>query len=182
MPALFVIFSVLLLLQAMSLHLTFGIVLQERQKTLAWPEWEMSPIRLPWKEHLWWRSVVCLSFSPLRAAGENIYHHSSPCTDKVSLFIQSGRDKLWMRHCGTERKGKGEERDKEAACLPRLCVSMWADGMYWKPISAQAGHRSTDPLSLTPFQPQPAVAFPASTCSACTNPSPLWERLYNVIQ
>ncbi len=45
---------------------------------LTWPEWEMSPIHSPWKEHLWWRSV-CLSFSPWRAAGENIYHHSPQC-------------------------------------------------------------------------------------------------------
>lgn len=48
----------------------------QNPETLAWPEWEMSPIHLPWKEHLWWRSVVRLSFSPLRGAGENIYHHS----------------------------------------------------------------------------------------------------------
>lgn len=53
-----------LLWQSMSLCSAWGIVLLNPE-TLTWPECEMSPIQLSWKEHLWWSSALHLSSSPL---------------------------------------------------------------------------------------------------------------------
>lgn len=92
-------------------------------QTLTWPEWEMPPIPLPWKEHLWWKSVARLSFHPCEEQ-EKTFITTLLCTDKVSLFIQSGRDKPWMKHCGAAGEMLERGKRQEAAAwfsIPCVC-------------------------------------------------------------
>lgn len=53
----------------------------------------------------------CVTLVYFTLAG-SLRRHLSPvsCVDKVSLFIQSGKDKPWMKHCGAK---KGRERKWE---------------------------------------------------------------------
>ena len=130
MPALFVFLSVPLVLQGMSSHPTFcgtvffcGILkhrhdLNEKCRPFSCPEKSICD------EEVWY---ACL-FHPC-GSQEKTFITALLRADKVSLFIQSGRDKPWMRHCGTEREREreGEQRwtegkDKEAAWYSIACV------------------------------------------------------------
>lgn len=89
------------------------------------------------------------------------------CADKVSLFIQSGRDKPWMKHCGAERERKRWlEREGSSLLVNCLCVSMWADGILEnQPCSGRRLELDPPPCSNPPPPPlPPAASFPASTC------------------
>lgn len=137
MLALLVVFPAFLL-QHMSLHSAFGIVLQNPE-TLAWPEWEMSSYSVVLKRASMMKKRGTLVFFTLAGSRRK---HLSPllCADKVSLFIQSRGDKHWMKQCGTEWEKERRERDggikggertrKQLGSQLPVCVSMWADGIY----------------------------------------------------
>lgn len=66
------------------------------------------------------------------------------------------------------------ERQGSSLVFNCLCVSMWADGIYWKAISARSGDWSADPLLWPPYschqQPPflpPRALLPALIHSHC---------------
>lgn len=124
------------------------------------------------RKSAWWEVWYACLLHPCREQ-EKAFITILLCADKVSLFIQRGRDKLWMKHCWAEREKEQGKRDMvergnrqgSSLVFNCLCVSMWADGIYWKTLLAQLV--DCWPPAITPFQPSPLPpAFPASTCTA----------------
>lgn len=157
---LFVIFSVSPVLQGTSLHPTCGIVLQN-PGTPTWPEWEMSPILLPWKEQLCWRSVVCLSFSPVGSGRKHLSPLSSAQIRCLYLFRVEEINPEWSTvGRGARKRWWKEGKHNEAAWFSFACVCPCEQMAFiGKPslLSRETG-------ALTPcYNPLPAT-FPASTC------------------
>lgn len=114
-------------LQGVSLHLAFQDCFAIFPNTnMTWMRNTSLPF--PWKEHLWWRSVARLSFHPCEEQ-EKTFITTLLGVDKVSLFIQSGRDKPWMKLCGAARESwwkEGTDKKQLGFQFP-LCVhvSRW---------------------------------------------------------
>lgn len=180
--SLFVCFSISLVLQGMSLHPTSGIVLWN-PKTLTWPEWEMSPILSPSKEHLCWRSAVRLSFPPVGSRRKHLSPLSSVKIRCLCLFRVEQINCEWSTVGRGARKREGEmvERGEKTtkqlgsqllACSP--CEQMVFTG---KPSLLSQENEALTPCYNPPFSYLSCLHVPP----ACTNPFPLWVCLFNVI-
>lgn len=145
-------YCISLVLQGMSLRLTFGIV-SHNPETLTWPEWEMSPILLPWKEHPWWRSVVRLSFSPVDSGRKHLSPLSSAQIRCLYLFrveeINPERSTVGQGARKRERRRKRGERQWSSLVFNCLCVSMWH---LLESNLCSVGRLEHWPPALTPFQ------------------------------
>lgn len=144
----------------MSLHPTFRIVLQNPE-TPTWPEWEMSPILLPWKEQLCWRSVARLSFSPVGSRRKHLSPLLSAQIRCLYLFRVEEINPEWSTvGRGARKRWWKEGKHNEAAWFSFACVCPCEQmAFFGKPslLSQETG-------ALTPcYNPLPAT-FPASTC------------------
>lgn len=121
------------------------------------------PEKSIYDEEVWY---ACL-FHPCREQ-EKTFITTLLCADKVSLFIQSGRDKPWMKHCGTERERDGGKREKTRKRLGfQLLVCVHVSRWHLLEPALLSQETRGWPPALTPFQPPPlppAASFPASTC------------------
>lgn len=84
-----------------------------------WPGWENLPLPLPWKGASTLKKRGTLVLQPLWRVSRKTFITTLFCADKVSLFIQSGRDKPWMKHCGAQREIQGgrEGGDRQGSSL-----------------------------------------------------------------
>lgn len=162
--SLFVCFSISLVLQGMSLHPTGGIVLWSL-KAQTWPEWEMSPILSPSKEHLCWRSAVRLSFPPVGSRRKHLSPLSSVKIRCLCLFSVEQINCEWSTVGRGARKGeremveRGEKTTKQLGSQLLVCVrvSRW----YLLESHLCSVRRMKHwPITITPL----SATFPASTC------------------
>lgn len=135
MLALLVVFPAFLL-QRMSLHSAFGIVLQNPE-TLAWPEWEMSSYSVVLKRASMMKKRGTLVFFTLAGSRRK---HLSPLSSAQIRCLYLFRAEEINTECGTEWEKERRERDggikggertrKQLGSQLPVCVSMWADGIY----------------------------------------------------
>lgn len=116
MPAMScLLFSLLLVKQGMNLHWLLGLFckiqkhnLNEKRLLLTCPEKSI------YDEEVWSTCLIHPCGEP-----EKTFITALLCADKVSLFIQRGRDKPWMKHCGANREKErdGGKRERTGAQL-----------------------------------------------------------------
>lgn len=130
------------------------------------------PVSCPEKsicdEEVWY---ACL-FHPC-GSQEKTFITALLCADKVSLFIQSGRDKPWMRHCRTAREreresdaGQRGKTRKQLGIQLLVCVHV----SRWHLLESHlCSVRRLErwPAALTPLQLPPRALLPALIHSHC---------------